>query len=260
MMDKKCIFITGAASGIGKSVACLFAEKGWFVGLFDTDQTALNDLSKEIGGEICCAQKMDVTQPDQVGASIRFFGKQTDGRMDLLFNSAGIYRVGPFESLELNEQSRIIEINVIGVMNCIHSAFNMLKQTSDSRIITMGSSSGVYGTPEITAYSTSKCAVRGMTEALNIEFERYDINVCDIMVPFVQTPLVSKAKESTAQQNMGVHLTAEQVAQLAWKAAHRKKVHWSLRLKSTLFLIWLLPFATRSIIKRITWNHKDVKS
>jgi len=229
MDNQKCIFITGAASGIGRATALHFAKKGWYVGLFDIDLEELTNLAEQIGEDHCCFEEMDVTQMVDVQHAMNIFHEQTNGLMDVLFNNAGIYRVGNFESLNIGEQRRIIDINVIGVMNCTYAAFEMLKQTPDSRIINMSSSSAIYGIPEIAAYSSSKFAVRGLTEALNIEFERHDITVSDIMVGFVQTPLLDKTATSFALEKLGAQVTTEEVAKTVWKAAHGNKVHWRIR-------------------------------
>jgi len=198
---------------------------------------------------------MDVIKIDQVQNAISYFSEKTDGRMDVLFNNAGIYQVGCFESLPLVEHVRTIEINVMGVMNCIHAAFEMLKRTPDSRIISMSSASAIYGIPEITAYTASKFAIRGMTEALNIEFERHDITVSDIMVSYVQTPLLEKTPVSIGLKKSKVRLSPEQVAETVWKAANGKKVHWTINLNFMLLLAWLFPFLKRGLIKRSSWDN-----
>jgi len=255
MKNKKTIFITGAASGIGRATALLFADRDWYVGLFDIDGKKLLELSKHIGEENCCFRIMDVTDSDEVKESIQFFEKRTDGQMDILFNNAGIYRVDSFEEMNLNDKKNIVKINVLGVIHCIHFAFGLLERTEGAQIINMSSSSALFGVPEIAVYSATKFAVRGLTEALNIEFERHDIMVSDIMVSFVQTPLLNQKKISMAQKKSGVHLTAEEVAGLIWKAAHGKKVHWGLKITLNRFLIKLLPTpVVRSIMKAGAWN------
>jgi len=117
---KNCIFITGAASGIGRATALLFADKGWYVGLFDVNGKGVESLSREIGPSNCCYKAMDVSNTQSVRKGIEYFSKNTGGRLDLLFNNAGIVRMGPLEDIDIKEQFRIIDVNLKGMLNCIH--------------------------------------------------------------------------------------------------------------------------------------------
>ncbi|MCJ7772241.1 MAG: SDR family oxidoreductase [Desulfobacterales bacterium] len=256
MNSKKTIFITGAASGIGRATALFFAQKGWFVGLFDIDEKALAGLSKQIGKDNSCFKKTDVSRYEMVKESVSFFSGYTGGRMDVLFNCAGILRMGYFEEIEHAEQINEVDVNLKGVINSIYAAFLILKNTQDARIITMCSASAIYGTPELATYSATKFAVRGLTEALNIEFERHDIIVSDILVPYVQTPLLDQKRKAASIEKLGIDITPEQVADTVWKAAHGKKVHWMMKLTLLRFIAWLLPFARKRIIKSAVWEDK----
>lgn len=252
MTASNTLFVTGAASGIGKATALLFARKGWFVGLFDLNEQGLKDLAAHIGQENCCFKKMDVRAPEEVESAVNFFLDRTSGRMDILFNNAGILRMGTFETIALEDLHLIVDINLNGIINCISACLPALRETSGSRIINMSSSSASYGIPELAVYSATKHAVRGLTEALNIEFERFGIMVSDIMPAYVDTPMVTEAKVKASNvETAGINLTAPQVAETVWQAAQRKKIHWSVgrkrRLMSLVFA--LLPFLRRAVIK-----------
>ena len=93
---RKSIFITGAASGIGKATAKLFADRSWFVGLYDINEAGLKEVVDEIGAENCISARLDVRSRDDWAAAMKDFGEATDGRMDVLFNNAGIGRHGWF--------------------------------------------------------------------------------------------------------------------------------------------------------------------
>ncbi|MBU3917561.1 SDR family oxidoreductase [bacterium] len=251
-MVKKSIFITGAASGIGKATALLFAEKGWFVGLYDVNESALESLAKTIGTQTCCYKKTDVTNSTSVNNAIEHFSGFTDGKMDLLFNCAGILHMGFFDEIDLDLQIKTIEVNFLGVIQCIHASLPLLKQTERSKIVNMNSSSSVYGTPELATYSATKFALKGLTEALNLEFERFGIHVCDIMVPYVNTPLLDQKRKAVSIDRLGVKTEPGQVAHLVWKASIKKKTHWSLGLKPLLLLSWLFPFAKKTMVRLVT--------
>jgi len=259
MIKNKTIFITGAASGIGRATALHFSKNGWFVGLFDINKPALAKLHDEIGEDNACFMEMDVSDFDSVKASVDFFASHTKERIDVLFNCAGILRMGMFDQIDINTQKKIIDINVNGIFNSISCCLPVLKRTKNSRILNMSSASAVYGVPELAAYSASKFAVRGLTEALNIEFESFGITVSDIMAPYVQTPMLTEAAEvATSVDRLGVKLTPEAVAETVWKAAHGKKVHWKtgLFLKLMVFANSCFPFANRTMTKLLCYSNK----
>jgi NAD(P)-dependent dehydrogenase (short-subunit alcohol dehydrogenase family) len=218
------ILITGAASGIGAATARLFHARGWQVGLLDINPTALASLSAELGG--VWHAPIDVADAGAVHAALQGFTALHNGQLRLLFNCAGILRFGHFESIELAEHARILQINVLGLLQMTHAAFAYLKVTPDAQVINMGSASGLYGTPHMASYSASKFAVRGLTEALDLEWRQHGIRVGDLMPPFVRTPMVSSQSFlPPALRRLGVNLSAEQIAMAVWRQAQSTKVH-----------------------------------
>src|SRR5215469_8611362 len=96
---RKSIFITGAASGMGRETARLFAREGWFVGSYDVQEGLLASLEGEIGATNGLFQRLDVTDRNAYRVAIATFAEATEGRMDVLFNNAGIGRGGPYEDM-----------------------------------------------------------------------------------------------------------------------------------------------------------------
>ena len=257
MPTQKNIFITGAASGIGRATALHFARQGWFVGLGDINESALDNLLQEVGGDNACALAMDVTRPESVQAAVEAFGSRTKGRMDVLFNCAGMLRMGPHHEIPIEEQTRIVAINLNGVLHCIQAGLPLLRRTSGAAVINMSSASAVYGGPELAVYSATKFAVRGLTEALDIEFEPMGIRVCDIMAPYVATPMILDADvQATSVRRLGVHIRPEQVAATVWRAAHLRRLHWKVggTIRVLMFGMWALPFARRFLVKTLTFG------
>ncbi|MOA29466.1 3-alpha-(or 20-beta)-hydroxysteroid dehydrogenase [compost metagenome] len=116
-----------------------------------------------------------------------------------------------------------------------HAAFPYLQATPGAQVINMGSASGLYGTPHMVSYSASKFAVRGLTEALELEWRRHGIRVGDLMPPFVRTPMVdSQTFEPPALRRLGVRLRAEDIAAAVWRQAEQplvhRPVHWLFKL------------------------------
>ena len=257
MNAQKTIFITGAGSGIGRATALYFAGRNWFVGLFDLDEHHLSSLADEIGPEKCCFRVMDVTRPEEVSAAAASFSARTGGRLDALFNCAGILSMGHHHRIPRADQAKTVAVNFTGILNCIDACFEYLKATPGAHIINMSSASALYGTPELAVYSATKCAVRGLTEALNIEFEPHDIQVCDVMAPYVRTPLIVDAgTRASSVDRLGIRLLPADVARVVWQAAHGRRVHWhvSLLLKILVFATWAVPFARRRMTKLLTFS------
>jgi NAD(P)-dependent dehydrogenase (short-subunit alcohol dehydrogenase family) len=221
----QAIFITGAASGIGRATAKLFAERGWLVGIYDVDDAGLEALEKEIGKNNCVRGKLDVTNESQWRDAVAHFGQHTNGRMNALFNCAGILRMSKFEELPPAESLKQVQINVMGVIYGIYASLSLLEKTERSVIVNMSSASAIYGTPELAVYSATKFAVRALTEALDLEFRKKNIRVADIMPSYVATPMVAdQTYRAKTLKTMGVKLKAEDIAECCWKAVNGKKI------------------------------------
>jgi NADP-dependent 3-hydroxy acid dehydrogenase YdfG len=228
---RKCIFATGAASGIGRATVRLFASKGWFIGAFDVNSDGLAALRAELGEANCLARRLDVTDKADFDRAVQEFGHATEGRMDLLFNNAGIGRAGFFEDVPFEETMRVVDINFKGVLNGIHAALPLLKATKNSLCFSTSSSSATHGIPSIAVYSATKFAVKGLTEALSIEFERHGIRVADTLPGLIDTGILDsttdythgrrdgrEVRESAPKKGMLRLMPPEAVAQAVWEA------------------------------------------
>ena len=246
----KTIFITGAAAGIGKACAEHFAKEGWFVGLYDIDAEAVAgvcaSLQAEYGDRFVSAQ-LDVCEPEQWASCLGSFWQQTGGKLDVLLNNAGILATGGFESVPLAKHHAIAEVNFKAMMTGCHTAFSYLQRTAGSTVINVASASAIFGQPGLASYSATKFAVRGFTEALNLEWRQYDIAVRDIWPLFVQTRMVEQAKGLKSLDSMGVNLTPQDVAKVVFSAAVSRsgKIHWPVgwRTKILAVLMKLSPTA-----------------
>ncbi len=251
-VQRKSIFITGAASGIGKETALLFAEKGWFVGLFDLNEDGVKQLSKQIGNDTSCYGKLDVSDEKSYEDAIELFSNQTNGLMHALFNCAGIMRMGSLDDVPLDQQILTLRINVEGVIIGIYKALPLLKRTPNATVISMSSASAMYGVPDLSVYSASKFAVKGLTEALNIELERHNIHVTDIMPLYVNTGMVSSQEHKAGTlEKFGAKLVPSQIAEVVWQSVQTKKVHWvpTLKLKTLKLLSRYFPFVEKPVMK-----------
>jgi NAD(P)-dependent dehydrogenase (short-subunit alcohol dehydrogenase family) len=238
-MATPSVFITGAAAGIGRATALKFAHNGFHVGAYDVDTAGLATLSHEIqtaGGSVR-AGILDVTNADQWRSAIEEFHAD-QGALNVLINNAGILSSGEFSEIPLARQRSIVDVNVTGTINGLHTAFPYLRDTPKSVAVNLCSASAIYGQPELATYGATKSAVRGLTEALDLEWTKHDIRVIAIWPLFVQTAMVS-GMDTASFRRLGAKLTADDVAEGIWKAVHDKplvpKVHYEIGLPATLF-------------------------
>src|SRR5688572_20523254 len=113
----QAIFITGGASGIGQAVARFFAAKGWFVGLADVNAAGLETTRAMLPEGMATTHVMDVRDRGQWVEALTDFTAASGGRLDVLFNNAGIALSGPFANATGEEIDRIVGINLVGVIN-----------------------------------------------------------------------------------------------------------------------------------------------
>jgi NAD(P)-dependent dehydrogenase (short-subunit alcohol dehydrogenase family) len=191
--DRKTAFITGAASGIGRATAELFAEQGWWIGAADRNAAGLETLRDAIGKDSCRPWRLDVTDKAAYDAVVADLAEETGGRLDLLFNNAGIGAAGFFEDIPIEESLKIIDVNLIGVINGIYAALPLLKATPNSLCFTTSSSAATYGAPSLAVYAATKFAVKGLTEALAVELSRCDVRVADVLPGLIDTAILSES-------------------------------------------------------------------
>jgi NAD(P)-dependent dehydrogenase (short-subunit alcohol dehydrogenase family) len=226
------VAITGAGRGIGAAAARRFATEGWRVAVLDCDAATIEDSARALGTACIWSGVADVTDYVSLAAAAASIAHRAQ-RLDVLVNNAGILRTGPFETISPEEDEQQIRVNVLGVVNGVHAFFDALRATPGARIVNLASASSMYGTPDFAVYSATKFAVRGLTEALEIEFRRHDIRVSDISPPFVSGPmLASQTYQSKGIARMGgIKMDPETVATWIWRAATDEphRVHYTLQ-------------------------------
>ena len=227
MNKKKSIFITGAAGGMGSSTARLFKKNGWFVGCYDINESSLDELKSELGNEGIVYEQLDVTNKSQFEECLSNFSKNTNDTLDILFNNAGITEGGFFDEIPYENHIKVININVIGVINGIYSAASLLKNTENSLCISTSSSSGIMGMEMIATYSATKHAIKGLTESLSAEFSRFDTRVSDILPGVIDTPMISKEiRDHLPESGMWRLISSDEIAETVWASYHSNDIHW----------------------------------
>lgn len=228
----KSIFITGGASGLGREVARYFADRGWFVGLADINDSGLAETAAMLPDGMCSLHHLDVTDRKQWASVVAEFGAKTGGKMNVLFNNAGIGTGGAIQEMTDEDIDLMIAINLTGVISGTRACFELLKATPESCVLYTASAAGIYGVADLSIYSATKFAVRGLAESHDIEFRKYGIKSRSLMPGFIDTNIISGVAEGTNQsgkemlESAGIMVSPVSIiGPEAWKAVHGKKVH-----------------------------------
>ena len=230
MTERKAIFITGGGSGIGRATALHFAARGWLVGLADVNAAALAETAALIGD--AKTYVMDVRDRDAWRDTLDAFTAQSGGRLDVLFNNAGIGIGGPLAEADFADIDRVLAINLGGVVNGARIGHAYLARTPGSCLLNTASASAIYGSAGLAPYSATKFGVRALTEALDGEWHADGIKVRDIIPGFIETPLLDGGVAGSNRTirdtvvDAGLELTsANAVAAAAWAAVHGDTLH-----------------------------------
>lgn len=268
----KSIFVTGAGSGMGREGAKLFHAKGWRVAAVDRNGEGLATLKQELDDDRLWTRTVDVTDKAALdGALADFCAGNSGGGLDMMWNNAGIGESGWFEDVPYDAAMRVVDVNFKAVLTGAYAALPYLKTTPGSLMFSTSSSSGTYGMPRLAVYSSTKHAVKGLTEALSVEWQRHGVRVADVLPGLIDTailttttnhsddggaPMTADELRATAPKKGMLRLMpASSVAETAWQAYHnQKRLHWyvpkSIRLID-LFKGLSPEFVRRSIIKSL---------
>ena len=234
MAMRKSIFITGGASGIGRAVAQKFGAEGWFVGLGDIDEAGMTATEALLPGGYSFAVRLDVRDRAAWDKALAAFATAAGGRIDALFNNAGIPIGGPIADLTVEEVERTLDINLKGVIFGAQAAYPWLKASAPgSCLLNTASAAGIYGSKGASVYSATKFGVRAITESLDAEWAEDGINVRDLMPAFIDTPLLDHTSNRGTNEDIRGRVIASgleispvsDVADAAWAAVHGERLH-----------------------------------
>lgn len=259
--QQKSIFITGAGSGIGRATAKLFSERGWFVGLSDVNQTGLEETAAMLPDGQRISMTFDVRDRAGWARAVETFGQATNRRMHVLFNNAGVGKGGWLEEMSPEEVDLVLDVNLKGVINGATAALPLLRETPGARIVNTASVAGVFGAPKLAVYCATKFGVRGLTEALDVEYSRYGVRVVSLMPWFVDTAILDghqSGQEGTNRrmrdqliENKTPIYPVSMAAERAWDAAHGNEIHYMVgkEAERARFAARFFPNAMRKQIK-----------
>lgn len=218
--------VTGAGSGVGKAAALALLKDGWNVVLAGRRAGPLDEVIAESGAAArALAVSTDVSDEASVKALFEAT-MQNFGRVDLLFNNAGVNAPGvPLEELTLAQWKNVVDINLTGMFLCIQAAFRVMKDQSPrgGRIINNGSISATTPRPNSIAYTATKHAVSGLTKTASLDGRKYDIAVGQIDIGNAATEMAMRMAKGVPQANgeiaieplMDVNIVGQSVVYMA---------------------------------------------
>lgn len=196
-LKDKVAIITGASLGIGAETALLFAQEGACVVLVDLDEVNGKAVLEKItsSGGSATFLKIDVASDGEVKSGI-YSVMEKFGRIDILVNNAGIYRKGDVLSFSEDDFSRVISVNVKGILLCSKYAALAMKERNYGVIVNVASEAGVVGIKNQVIYNLSKAAVISITKSCAVDLAPYGIRVNCVCPGTTFTPLVENALSS----------------------------------------------------------------
>jgi len=227
ILQNKTAIVTGAAAGIGAASAALFATEGARVVAVDIDRELLDQISDQIGraGGECLTVVADVSQRNDV-ESVLHSTMQKVGRVDILFNNAGIVTTGAVEAIREEQWDRAMAINVKSMYLFCHAVIPLMKTQGEGVILNTASATALRAVTDRACYTATKAAVIGLTKSMALDYVRDNIRVNCLCPGTVDTPSLTQRlaafpdpaearKTFIARQPMGRFGTADEIAQAA---------------------------------------------
>lgn len=194
MNPQKTAFITGGGSGIGRALAKALAVRGVRVCVTDMDEQAAQRVSHECGTN-AMARVLDVRDAEAVRRSIDAFAVQ-HGRLDYVFNNAGIAISGETDEIPLAAWQRIVDINIHGVLHGVMAAYPILVKQGFGHIINTASLAGLGPAPLLSPYALTKHAVVGLSTSLRVEAATRGVRVSVLCPAAIETPILDSMNAS----------------------------------------------------------------
>lgn len=184
-LSNRVAFITGGASGIGRCIAERLVGAGATCVMADLNRELVQEQAASVG---CTGVTLDVRDHEQVRAVLDEV-ERDHGPVDLLFNCAGITRTGETHDLDYNDWKQVIDVNLYGVVNCVHAAYPRMVRRKTGHIVNIASVAGLFPAPGQVSYVASKYAVVGLSHALRPEAACHGVKVSVACPGIIDTPM-----------------------------------------------------------------------
>jgi clavulanate-9-aldehyde reducatase len=203
-LEGKVAAITGASSGIGAATAVALHRAGAAVGLGARRAERLEELVGRIEAEggRAVAIGADIADEDQARAFVSGVNEQLGG-LDILVNNAGVMLLGPVQNADVEHWQRMVNVNVLGLLYCVHEALPLMEARGGGDIVNISSTAGRRATAFSAVYNATKFGVHAFSEALRQEALNVGVRVTIIAPGFVETELLSHNPDFVQQAAQG---------------------------------------------------------
>lgn len=246
--NDKVALVTGAGTGIGKAVALALLREGYRVVLAGRRMEPLNQVAQEAGTDRALPVATDVSRPESVAALFAKI-KEVFGRLDVLFNNAGVNSPrANFEDLSFEQWQNVVNINLTGSFLCAQGAFKLMKEQlpQGGRIINNGSISAHAPRPNSAPYTSTKHAITGLTKAISLDGRKYNIACGQIDIGNALTELSARMAQGVPQANGEIAIEPMMAAsEVADAVVHMAALPLSTNVQFMTIMATKMPFVGR---------------
>ncbi len=234
--NRKKIWITGASSGIGKSVAEKFAQNNWIVAASARRENVLKEMSSNSNiYPFAC----DVTNKTQIENTFKKIIAQF-GEIDICLFCSGTYDPKHEQSIDTEKIKNVINVNFLGVVECVKVVENYFKNKKSGQISIVSSIAGYRGLPNSSGYGPSKAALTNFAESIYFDFKKFNVQVSVVSPGFIKTPLTDKNEFS-----MPFLKSPDYAAEKIYRGLIKNKsfeIHFPMSLTLILKFLRILPY------------------
>lgn len=198
-LENRIALVTGAGSGLGRAITLEFARQGAHVFASDIDEASANETAGAVSkaGGAATPNRSDICDKDDI-ASLLSAIEKAEGKLDVLVNNAGITQREDFRHITDEQWSEILDVNLTGAMRLSRDAFALLKASGSASIINVSSIMERVHVRQLSAYSTTKAALAGLSRAMAVEYSAFNIRVNYICPGYAETAMTERILRNPA--------------------------------------------------------------
>ena len=192
-LENRIALVTGAGSGLGRAITMEFARQGAHVFASDRNEESVIETIEEVGkeGGEATALRTDVSEKDDIATLLSTI-KSTSGKLHVLVNNAGITQREDFRNIKDEQWQEILDVNLTAAMRLSRDALGLLRASGSGSIINISSIMSRIHVRQLSAYSTTKAALAGMSRAMAVEYSAFDVRVNYICPGYAETAMTER--------------------------------------------------------------------